>query len=111
MTAATVSLTCPYCRAELADESAAQACVRCQTPVHRDCAEIHRRCVVYGCRGRRFRPVKALRNTPRSLTYRPPLALSDRLALAVNEALDDASVLAIGLLGVTVLVIESLFLG
>jgi hypothetical protein len=48
-------LICPYCHDELLSASAL-ACESCATPVHRDCAAIHGRCVTLGCRSASFGP-------------------------------------------------------
>jgi hypothetical protein len=111
MTVEASAVTCPYCREAFDEESDAQSCVRCETSVHGECAALHRRCVVYGCKGRRFQSVKAPKKSPLALKYRPPVPLSHRLASALSGALDDASLLAVGLLGVTALVVQSLILG
>ena len=104
-------VTCPYCREGFSEDSHAHACVRCKTSVHRECAEIHRRFVVYGCKGRRFQSVRRPRKSPSALRYRPPVPLTARVAVAVSGALDDASLLAVGLLGVTALLMQSLLPG
>lgn len=73
-----MSLRCPYCRGALA-EAAPLRCRACATQVHAECAELHGRCVVLGCRGAGFEPAGGPA-PPSSLRYRAPLATRARRA-------------------------------
>lgn len=77
-----MSLRCPYCHGELGPEPV--RCGACATPVHAECAELHGRCVVLGCRGAAFAPLVAAGTT--TLRYREPLSRRARVLLAAPVA-------------------------
>lgn len=50
-TAGGEGLLCPYCRDDVADEDALEACPHCRTLHHRDCYEEAGGCTLLGCAG------------------------------------------------------------
>ena len=97
-------MTCPYCREAFGAEEGRLACARCRTNVHGECAALHEGCVVYGCDGQTFLPGEQAPDRQRL----PAIPGRLRLGRLLATALDDCSLLAIGALGVTALLIQSI---
>ncbi len=101
-------MICPYCRAELEAE-AAVACERCSTPVHATCAELHGKCVTFGCDSTRLVSAPAVQ--ARGVLATPPASLSLRARRGYKEAValalapfDDFALAALAAAGLVQLV-------
>ena len=46
-------MKCPYCHQDLGWQALLH-CVRCQTPLHAECAALHGGCVTFGCQSERL---------------------------------------------------------
>ncbi|MBI3722502.1 hypothetical protein HY251_00885 [bacterium] len=105
-------MICPYCRAELLAPEAV-ACRRCATPVHGACAEVHGRCVTFGCSSSGFVLAPGVRAHGSLATPVAPLTRHVRRTIAAAATvalapLEDAALAALGTAGFVGLVLSLL---